>query len=161
MYVKCKVCQNDIAEAFAHDHHERPQAAGGGPADEAKLCAGCHANVHAIANMLASKTRAGLAEDAVKQHYKDPEAQRRAFKLATLVVEWMRMRNEGLVDPDPNKEVRMVLHLPMKAKLALKALAQDRRHTSGRSVGLESYARAILLDHVFQRYPNLKNEMTR
>ena len=151
MYAKCWVCQADVAEQLTHEHHKRPQAAGGGPADKIVLCAGCHNNTHAIANMLLSQKNASKAEDVVRQAYPDPGAQKRMFELSKLIVEWMRTKNEGLVGPADM--VRLVVHLPPKAKLALKTMATDRK------VGMEKYIQAILIEHILQKYPNLRQEI--
>jgi len=61
---QCKVCLADTPDTFSQDHHEIPQAVGGAAGPIASLCAGCHHNLHRVADMLMSK-RAGLAEDSV------------------------------------------------------------------------------------------------
>lgn len=150
----CKICLAETPATFSQEHHETPQAAGGTAGPTSELCAGCHHNLHRVADML-TRGKAGLAEDSVAIMYPDDQgAKERMFALARTVVEYMTMKADGKIDLDTPAKV-MVL-LPPKVKLAAQMIANDHRGPTGRKLGLATWISAMVKREVYERYPHLK-----
>jgi hypothetical protein len=149
----CKVCGDAVPAVFEHQHHEIPQAAGGSDGPLASLCAGCHATLHRVADMLMSK-RAGLADDAAKIAYPDPAVRERLFDLANMVVEYMTLKRDGQVESD--QPIKVMIELPREVKFAAQILANDHKGPTGRRLGLAPFITALVKQEVYRRYPHLK-----
>lgn len=158
--IKCHVCVTSVPREFAHEHHERPQAAGGTDEDIIFLCSGCHNNVHQIANMLMGP-KAGQAEATIKSfslYAASLHSQRRCMQLAMEVVKWLQLKRAGQLKSDENEDVEVVMFLPLKIRNALQAEADAMRHPkSGRRVGMSRLATNIVSDWVYRKYPKLRN----
>lgn len=150
----CKVCQDQIPEPFAHDHHEIPQAAGGAGSPIAQLCGGCHDNLHRVAEMVMSPKRAGLVEDSLAIMYPNTDARDRLMALAQAVVEYMTMKADGKIDL--NHPVRVMIELEPEIKLAAQMMANEMRGPTGRKLGLARWISSMVRREVFKRYPHLK-----
>jgi len=67
-------------------------------------------------------------------------------------------KKEGLTSP--NDEIQITVNLPLQVQMALKIMATDYFKSNGKKrVGLSTYVRSILCDHVFKKYPDLKNSL--
>lgn len=151
---KCKICLCDTPAPFKQDHHETPQAAGGVAGPIADLCAGCHHNLHRVADMLTTK-RAALAEDSVLIMYpNDPGARDRIFALAKVVCEFMALKADGKIDLDT--PLKVMIELPPAIKLAAQMIANDHRGPTGRKLGLSTWISAMVKKEVYDRYPHLR-----
>ena len=149
---QCPVCLTEIPDTFSQEHHEQPKSAGGEAGPISSLCAGCHHNVHRVADLIMSK-RAGLAEDSVRIMYPDPASRERVFALANTVVEYMIMKRDGHLDGD--LPVRVMIELPPKVKLAASMMANDHRGPTGRKLGLATWVASLVKKQVYERYPQL------
>lgn len=155
---ECKVCHCQTPATFKQGHHEIPKAAGGVAGPQVDLCAGCHHNLHRVADMLMSN-RAGLAADSVAIMYPDNRAAKeRLFTLATTVVEYMTLKADGHLDLD--KPIRVMIELPPQVKLAAQMIANDHRGPTGRKLGLSTWISAMVKREVYTRYPHLKPKST-
>ncbi len=150
----CKVCLQNIPEPFKHDHHEIPQAAGGVGGPVAALCAGCHENLHRVADMIQSPKRSGLVEDSIKIMYPDLGARERLMQLANAVVEYMTMKADGKIDL--NQPMRVMIELPPQVKLAAQMIANEHRGPTGRKLGLARWISALVKAEVYEKFPHLK-----
>lgn len=157
--VVCSLCRKLIPDSFAHDHHVRPQAAGGTSLDETTICSGCHSGVHMVAHMLMGR-KASQAEDHIRLYYQgDRKAQAACMKFAIEVATWMQRKRDGLLEvPDPEEEVPLPISLPLKLKNALAQEAATMRHPSGRVVGMSTLASSIIADWLYRKYPSLRTK---
>jgi len=151
--VRCGVCLQPVPITFEQEHHEVPQAAGGREGRTVSLCAGCHHNLHRVADML-QHGKAGVAQDSVEITYRDPGARERMMVLAKTVAEYMILKRDGRIDSD--EPVRVTIELPVQVKLAAQVMANDHRGPTGRRMGLGRWIVALVEREVYQRYPNLK-----
>ena len=150
----CKVCLCEVPEPFAQDHHEIPQAASGEGSPIASLCAGCHHNLHRVADMLMSNKRAGLVEDSINIMYPDAGARDRLLTLAKMVVEFMTLKRDGHVDL--KIPVKVMIELPPQVKMAAQMIANDHRGSTGRKLGLATWISSMVKKEVYERFPHLR-----
>jgi hypothetical protein len=160
--IVCAICRKNTPRAMSHDHHVRPQAAGGKDEDMIPLCSGCHANLHVVAHMLGGK-KASLAEDTVKTYYgADAEAQRRCIHYAMEVVRWMTAKHDGKLQENAHDELEIIVTVPRAIKTALVTLGQEARDpATGKRLGIAGAVRAMIVQSVLRRFPALKNEIDR
>lgn len=152
--ITCYVCHSTVPMELAHEHHRRPQAAGGTDADVINLCSGCHDNLHRVATMMMNPKRAGQVEDVVKMAYGSEGGRRRLLELARLVVQWMVRKRDGKLT-DPNAEVELVLMVPAHIKAGLQVMAADIVR-KGRPTGVSAFLRHHIINLVYQRFPQLR-----
>ena len=151
---KCKICLCDTPDTFSQEHHETPRAAGGVAGSVADLCAGCHHNLHRVADMLTTR-RAALAEDSVAIMYPgDDGAKERLFALAKIVCEYTAMKADGKIDL--NTPIKVMIELPPPVKLAAQMIANDHRGPTGRKLGLSTWISAMIKREGYERYPHLR-----
>lgn len=159
--VKCAICNKLLPTSLSHQHHTKPQAAGGKEEHEKPTCAGCHANVHALASMMQGP-RAGEAADTVRMFYQDNKAaQHVCMDMAKEVIRWMTMKKTGQLKPTAaHEDVEVIVVLPAAVKRALMTLGRDSRDpVTNRRLGLAGLARSILTGYIVQKFPALKQEI--
>lgn len=119
----CFICLRPTPEAFSHVHHKTPKAADGGDEREnlIRICAGCHSNIHRIADMLKRGDR-GPALDAINGYYQNVTSRERAIEFANQIASSMTSLKEGSLQ---REFVEISLNVPYAMYLRLKALALD------------------------------------
>ena len=157
--IVCFICAKRIPAAFKNAHHAKPQAAGGGPDDLVDLCAGDHANLHRLQNMLAGP-RASQAEDTCRAFYADnPGAGKRCMELAIKCVQHMSAAKAGQYQVKPHEDVELIVEIPLAIKQALTVLGREARDPqTGRRLGIAGAARRILVDAMSRRFPELAKQ---
>lgn len=158
--ISCGICRRRTPTQLAHEHHVRPQAAGGGPQDTTWLCGGCHDNVHRVYDMLKGP-RAVHAEDVVRTFYAgDSGAQTRCMHFALEVLRWMQAKQDGRLQIDLNDEVEILVKIPLGVKNALQLLGREARDPeTNRRLGLAGVARQALVQLAFRHQPGMKDAM--
>jgi hypothetical protein len=151
--VRCRVCRAVVPLTFEQQHHTIPRAAGGRDGPTVSLCAGCHHDLHRVADML-QHGRAGLASDSVSLRFPDDRgARERLLTLARTVAEYMVLKRDGRVQS--GEPLRVVVELPVDIKLAAQVIAHDHRGPTGRRLGLARWIAALVKTEVYSRYPGL------
>lgn len=153
---RCHVCHSIVPITFEQEHHVIPQAAGGTAGPTHQLCAGCHANLHRLSDMLLGG-RAGWAEDSAAMLYPDPEVRDRMFALAKTATEYMVAKRDGVVQD--RRPARLMIELPLKVKLAAQMIAHEHSGTQGRKLGLAAWVAALVKAEVYRRYPHLQEPL--
>jgi hypothetical protein len=153
---RCHICTCIVPVTFEQQHHVVPQAAGGTDGETRQLCAGCHANLHRLADMMLGG-RAGWAEDSAAMLYPDPTVRERAFALAKTVTEFMVLKRDGAVAD--GRPARVLIELPVKVKLAAQMIANEHRGSKGRNLGLATWIAALVKAEVYRRYPHLNEAL--
>jgi hypothetical protein len=149
---RCYVCTTIVPITFEQEHHVVPQAAGGKDGETRQLCAGCHHNLHRLADMLLGG-KASMAEDSAAIAYPDGAVRARAFDLAKLVVEAMTLKRDGKMDL--GHPVHLMIALPPQIKLAAQVLANECRGPTGRRLGLARWISGLVIREVLRHYPHL------
>lgn len=149
---RCHICTSVVPITFEQEHHVIPQAAGGTDGPTRQLCAGCHQNLHRLADMMLGG-RAGWAEDSAAMLYPDPKIRERAFALAKTVTEYMVLKRDGAAAD--GRPARVMIELPVRVKLAAQMIANDHRGSQGRKLGLAAWIAALVKREVYRRYPHL------
>lgn len=152
--IKCAICTQTVPVQLKNSHHERPQAAGGGPDDEVDLCVACHQNLHTLANLL-RRNKGSEAEDIAKVSYPNPAIRERLFKFAWLVVEWMSLKADGQIKLDD--DVPIVVMVPAEVRLALNQMAGEIRQ-NGRKMGVARFCSELIKHKVYKKFPSLRKQ---
>lgn len=158
----CDICRKRVPVQFKHDHHVRPQAAGGTDVDIIRICAGCHNNIHRLENLLAGP-KAGTAKDVAAVFYdNDPGAQQRALRFAAEAAKWMHAKRAGHLGTDQDEIVDLMVEIPAVVKKVLAQMGADARDPrTGKRLGVAGAARQILINHVIQKFPPLRADIER
>ncbi len=158
----CDICRKRTPTQFKHDHHVRPQAAGGTDADLVRICAGCHNNLHRLETLL-SGPKAGTARDVAAVFYaNDTAAQQRVLAYAAEAAKWMHAKHAGHLGSDQDEIVDLMVEIPAVVKKVLAQMGADARdQRTGKRLGVAGAARQILINHVLQKFPALRPDIER
>lgn len=159
MIFRCHICDGDFPDIHKHTHHIKPRSLGGtdDPSNLVELCPGCHDALHAIAYKLASKKASpSRIQDQVSIIYKtNIEAQKKCFKLASLVREAILSSAE--VEQDPNSLQSVSTVLTKRQKDLVRVFCLDQK------ISQERFFQQALLKMLKEIYPdkvnNLENEI--
>jgi len=145
-FINCYICGQDVPGELSHDHHKIPQAAAGSDRRDnlLKLCAGCHNNLHRIAEMMKTG-RGSVAQDIAKAAYPDSRCRARLFELAEVVAESMILKRDGKVRVE---ETNLTITLDAQVYRKLRMIANEHTHSNGRTMGVAAYVAVLLEEHV-------------
>ncbi len=136
----CYACRTETPEAFGHEHHKIPQAAGGTDKDIVLLCSGCHNYSHSVAYAVLNPKRRNEIDNLLL-YFKDEDTRARIAELAYTVAKEMTLKADGgkVIE---GEEKQVFFHLDRNDYLKLLFAAKDRR------MSVVNYVKGIVLEHL-------------
>lgn len=162
---KCYVCDIVFHDALLNEHHVIPQAAGGSDEQSNKynLCTGCHQSLHMVSFALMNPKKSGSTNDILMSLFPDsPSKRQKVFELARFVAKAFIEKKESKKPKDEFSEDQIIISLPYKYKKLLQlAAGENINPKTNRPLGLSSYLKIILCEHLKKKFPLLKAEITK
>jgi len=136
----CYACRKDTPDAFGHQHHKVPQAAGGTDKDIVLLCNGCHPQIHSVAYAVLNPKRKKEIDEMLL-YFKDEGTRSRIAELAYVAAKEMTLKADGgKILEDEEKTVQFV----MKKQDYLRLLFAAKDHR----LSVQNYVTGIVLQHL-------------
>lgn len=159
---QCTLCEEKFPTEFKNNHHRIPKFAGGSDEDSNMeyLCAGCHQILHAIARMLNNPKKMGMVDDYITLYYSESNQKVHCKELAFLIVKYKTYKDEGKLDLS-EKKMQIPIELPLLYHTVLRTTANECRDgDTKRKMGMSKYIKLLIMSHLQQKYPKLKNAKT-
>jgi len=150
-FLVCYICNKVIPFNLQVEHHKIPKSAGGTTADLVYLHAGCHDDMHKVANIVFNGNEKAARDTAYSVYPASVNSQQRMMELAILVAKYYRAKKEGSISVS-NNIMEIKLDLTTQERTALFTLARDH------SLSVRKFVTAIIKKEIYSKYPVLRKK---
>ena len=137
----CYACSQETPDAFKHEHHKVPLAAGGTDKDLVSICASCHTSTHSIAYMVLNPKRTHEIDETLL-YYKSADTRKKIAELAYTVAREMTLKSEAGTKNLEAEEKTVTFTTDKQQYLKILFAAKDRR------MSVANFVKMVVLQQV-------------